>query len=267
MSAWQQLAELLACSCSYIKENGILRLGVSVAYRNLHTGVVNGLRCQVEQSKQELPFDSPGLLPFGMTRTTLRLTWRINMPWNGQNMKRQRSLGTLPLLWISAISSLQMLATVCSSVTGHHFPARQEALRSLGTGDLASKPTVVVINKDNVEVIIGNMHYSPPQVLCCSSAEEVVENQNRTSHVSMDNSASSLITLLWQCRRTSGSLCWLPCKCNPDEGTSIVAFENRGLSGLMMWTMTMKVRTTTISTMRRMSEGWNYFQQAANMLS
>ena len=32
-------------SCAYIKENDI-KLGLSIASRKLHTGVVNGLRCR-----------------------------------------------------------------------------------------------------------------------------------------------------------------------------------------------------------------------------
>jgi hypothetical protein len=201
-----------ARSCSYIKENNI-RLGVSVASRKLHKGVVNGFRCRFC-----LAFGREEKSESKRKRTALGQSWtgpfrydNIQIPTKNQHAGKCAEYEEAKKSWdyTSHMDQCNQFfvknAGKSSSVTGH-FEGNQP--RSLGTGDLSAKRTVFVFDKDIVDVIIGDMYYSPPQVLLLQQQRqeglnaddnfdaedddaENVENQNSTG--SEDN-ASSFVT-------------------------------------------------------------------------
>ena len=167
-----------ARSCSYISEND-LKLGVSVASRKLHTGVVNGLRCRfclafgreekVGAKRKSATLGQSWAAPFRYDNIETHMKFQHASKWSEYEEAKKAWEFLTPVLRKEACNLFfvrnenDVEGKKCLPSIKAHFQAVSSPLSLHGGADHDDdKPTIIVIDKDIIDVIIGGMYYVSP---------------------------------------------------------------------------------------------------------
>jgi hypothetical protein len=163
-----------ARSCSYVKDNDI-KLGLSVASRKVNTGVVNGLRCRFC-----LAFGREERIGAKRKAATLGQSWtapfrydNIETHVRNQHASKWAEYEQAKKTWDFLTPSSARMEQCdlffvkknddgkSPSIKAHFHGVVSPSLPS-SIATAHEKPMVLVIDKDIIDVIIGDMYYSSP---------------------------------------------------------------------------------------------------------
>ena len=162
-----------ARSSSYVKENDI-KFGVSVASRQLHMGTVNGLRCRfcLAFGREEKSGSKRKATHLGQAWTSPFRYENIETHMKNQHAMKWAEYEEAKKDWDytsrkeQSDSFFENIGNKSSSVKSHFRSHLSPPLGASTTSIAVSmKPSIYIVEKDIVEVIIGDMYYSAPQVL------------------------------------------------------------------------------------------------------
>jgi hypothetical protein len=162
-----------ARSSSYVKENDI-KFGVSVASRQLHTGTVNDLRCRfcLAFGREEKSGSKRKATHLGQAWTSPFRYDNIETHMKNQHAMKWAEYEEAKKDWDytsckeQSDSFFENIGNKSSSVKSHFRSHLSPPLGASTTNIAVSmKPSIYIVEKDIVEVIIGDMYYSAPQVL------------------------------------------------------------------------------------------------------
>ena len=156
-------------SCAYVKENDI-KLGVSPASRKLHSGVlVNELRCcfclTFFAKRKSATLGKSWTAPFRYDNIETHMKFQHASKWSEYEAAKETwwALCTTSSSRIEQ-SDLFFAATKNSAVNSNGSSVKDhfQAVSPPSPSSRTMPPITIVIDKDIVDVIIGDMYYSAP---------------------------------------------------------------------------------------------------------